>query len=195
VVQVPRLSPLHLAPVTDGASRRPQGRGQRLAFATLRDAPAWTLGAGFLPPLAFRPGRPRRSPARLPPPAGRGRPRSREPKAGKGAARAPVRALSPPPDCSPTPIVPAACLFTLRRSPLKLRVFLFPGVTPPNGNLRTLRVFLMPELPSPRAFPWFNCSPTPIVLPPGQEPREGANCSQTTIPFRLLLPLLRLRHQ
>jgi len=29
VVQVPRLSPLHLAPVTDGASRRPQVRGQR----------------------------------------------------------------------------------------------------------------------------------------------------------------------
>ena len=61
VVQVPRLPPLHLAPVTDGASRRPQGRGQRLAFAPLRDAPAWTLGggrpgAGFLPPLTFPPG-------------------------------------------------------------------------------------------------------------------------------------------
>ena len=29
VVQVPRLPPLHLAPVTDDASRRPQVRGQR----------------------------------------------------------------------------------------------------------------------------------------------------------------------
>ena len=29
VVQVTRLSPLHLAPVTDGAKRRPQVRGQR----------------------------------------------------------------------------------------------------------------------------------------------------------------------
>jgi hypothetical protein len=63
----------------------------------------------------------RRSPARLPPPAGRGRPPGREPKAGKGAARAPVRALSPPPDCSPTPIAFPVRPFPSKASPLKLR--------------------------------------------------------------------------
>ena len=106
VVQVPRLPPLHLAPVTDGASRRPQGRGQRLASAPLRDAPAWTLGAGFLPPLAFRPGC---HPAQSRPsaPAG-GALEEENQKPGCGAARGPdprsaTRALDPDSPAHPGP--------------------------------------------------------------------------------------------